>query len=55
MTTNEMYQTLEEMIVQSSEVIDVMVAIYGDDEETYNNILYAKTGYRNFEQFFEDF
>lgn len=55
MTLDEMYEILETQIVQNVETIDVMIAIHGNNEKTLCDVLYAKTGYRNFEQFLEAF
>ena len=55
MTLNEMYEILEQIVVQNVETIDVMIAIHGNNEKTLCDVLYAKTGYRNFEQFLEAF
>ena len=55
LTLDEMYEILETQIVQNIETIDVMVAIHGKNEKTFCDILYAKTGYRNFEQLLEEF
>lgn len=39
-------------IATESEV-DLVISINGDNEETYNDILYVRTGYRDFEQYTE--
>lgn len=50
MTTEEMYYTLLEQVGVNEEVIDVLVAINGDNEETYLDLLYYYMGLRSFDQ-----
>lgn len=49
MDKNEMWDKLEELGV-SEETIRVVTDINGYSEETMLDILYAVTGYRNFDQ-----
>ena len=49
MTLNEMYDALIEMGV-NEETIDVVTAINGWNQQAMEDILYAKFGYRTFEQ-----
>ena len=49
MTLNEMYDALIEMGV-NAETIDVVTAINGWNQQAMEDILYAKFGYRTFEQ-----
>lgn len=54
MTTNEMYNILVGIINIHEDVIACMTAIHGENEKTYNDILFWSTGYRNFEQLIEE-
>ena len=53
MTTKEMYNILAYIIEVNTETIDCMIAINGNNETTYKDILFWKTGYRTFEQYEE--
>lgn len=53
MDKNEMWDRLLEMGV-SEETLNVVTNINGYSEETMLDILYAVTGYRNFEQMEEE-
>lgn len=52
---SEMWSILEDEIGVSRETLDVVTSINGYNEDTMNDILYAVTGYRNFEQAQEEF
>lgn len=49
MTVNEMWDTLLELGV-SEETLEVVTYINGYNEEAMSDILYAKYGYRSFDQ-----
>lgn len=53
MTLDQMYDYLLENIGVSEETLQVVTCINGYSEETLEDILYAFTGYRSFEQFLE--
>lgn len=50
MTTEEAYETLEYLAVTSEEALNLVITINGYNRETFAEILYAKTGYRDFDQ-----
>ena len=54
MTTEEMYDYLMDVIGVSQETMSVVCCINGFNQGTMESILYATTGYRNFEQLEED-
>jgi len=47
---NEIHDTLIELGIATSHEIALVTSINGTNEETYNDILYARTGYRSLEQ-----
>lgn len=49
-TTSIMWEYLEDNVGVSDETLRVVTDINGYSEETLLDILYAVTGYRNFEQ-----
>lgn len=53
MTLSEMWDKLMEMGV-SEETLQVVTCINGYNEETMNDILYATSGYRSFDQLEEE-
>lgn len=50
LTLEQKKDYLIEMLGISLETIKIVTAINGNNEDTYNDILYAVSGYRNFEQ-----
>ena len=50
----DMYNKLLELGIATEEEIKLVVQINGDDLDTYESILYARTGYRSFEQLEEE-
>ena len=54
MTVDEMFDTLEDLGFASDETIRIITAINGWNVETAEDILYATTGYRNFDQLKEE-
>ena len=54
MRKEQMWEVLEEQIGVSQKTLDVVTCINGYSEETMCDILYAVTGYRNFEQYEEE-
>ncbi len=47
------WETLTERGIATDDEISLVLAINGATEESMNDILYARTGYRNFEQMLE--
>lgn len=54
LTTKDMRLTLELYGVATDNEIDLVTDINGYNEETMEDILYVRTGYRTFEQFLEE-
>lgn len=54
MNKEQMWSYLEEVVGVSEETLQVVTNINGYSEETMCDILYAVTGYRNFEQLEEE-
>lgn len=50
MDTNEMWDCLVETVGVSEETLQVVTAINGYSTETMEAVLYAVTGYRDFDQ-----
>lgn len=50
---NTLWTLLEVYGIATEEEIDLVTTINGYSEETLNDILYARTGYRTIEQFEE--
>ena len=55
MKKEQMWEVLEEQIGVSQETLNVVTDINGYSEETMCDILYAVTGYRDFEQYEEEY
>lgn len=53
MELNKMFDYLEEMEIATGEEIQLVTDINGWSEETVNDILFARTGYRDLEQYTE--
>ena len=53
MELNEMFDYLGTLGIATDEEIQLITAINGWNEETVNDILYVRTGYRNLEQYTE--
>lgn len=53
MDENEIYNYLLEYGIVGEEALDLITDINGFSEETLNDILFAKTGYRDMEQYLE--
>lgn len=53
MNLSEMYDYLVDNFIANSNEIDLVVAINGWNEETMTDILYARLGYRSFDQLAE--
>jgi len=51
----KMWEYLENEVGLSTETIDLITDINGYNETTMKDILYASTGYRDFDQLEEDF
>ena len=54
LTKDEMWDILRDYEIVSEETITVVVNINGYTEDTMLDILYATTGFRNFEQLADD-
>lgn len=54
MTAFEMWTLLETYGIATTEEISLVTSIVGTNEKAMLDILYARTGYRNFEQFEEE-
>lgn len=52
--TLDMYDYLVDNSIATEEEIKLVTQINGDNIDTYENILYARTGYRSFEQLEEE-
>ena len=50
MDTNEMWDYLVDTVGVSEETMEVVTAINGYSAGTFEDVLYAKTGYRDFDQ-----
>lgn len=55
MTTEQMFDTLEDLMIASEDFIRGAICCGGYNEETAERILFYQTGYRTFEQLFEEF
>lgn len=53
MTAEQMFDTLEELMIASEDFIKGAICCGGYNEETAERILFYQTGYRTFEQMFE--
>ena len=51
MTVDEMYDYLVDTVGVSEETVQVVTSINGYSKESMEDILYAVTGYKNFDQF----
>jgi hypothetical protein len=49
-TTDQIHETLLELGIATEDEIALVCSINGTNEETYNDILYSRTGYRSLEQ-----
>ena len=55
MTISEMWDTIvEEYGIATWEELELITAINGYNEDTLNDVIYVRTGYRNIEQLLED-
>ena len=54
MTVSEMWDYLTETGIATENELCLITAINGYNEETMCDVLYVRTGYRNFEQFKEE-
>ena len=50
MNTEEIHDTLIEYGIATQEEICLVTSINGTNEDSYNSILYSRTGYRSLEQ-----
>jgi len=51
MTVDEMYDYLVDTVGVSEETVQVVTSINGYSKESMKDILYAVTGYKNFDQY----
>ena len=49
-TTDQIHDTLIELGIATEEEIALVTSINGTNEESYNDILFSRTGYRSLEQ-----
>ena len=55
MTISEMWDTIvEEYGIATWEELELITAINGYNEDTLNDVIYVRTGYRNIEQLLEE-
>lgn len=52
--TNEEKQARLEELGMSEETIDTILCLYGDNNDSYNNMLFYLTGYQFFDQLDDD-
>lgn len=55
MSVNEMWNYLTESYIATEEELQLVTDINGYNEETMLDVLYARTGYRDFEQVREEY
>ena len=53
LSNDQMWDVLVNDCEISDETLQALTCINGDNEQTYNDLLYWKTGYRDFEQAYE--
>lgn len=53
-TLDNMYFILLEAGIATEDEIALVTAINGDNEQSYHDILFVRTGYRSFEQYLDD-
>lgn len=53
MTTTELWETIVELGIATDNEIDLVTDINGNSIETLNDIIYARTGYRDLESYEE--
>lgn len=53
MTTTELWETIVELGIATDNEIDLVTNINGNSIETLNDIIYARTGYRDIESYEE--
>ena len=54
LTTEKMYEILTENNIATDEEIQLVTAINGDNEETYEDILYAREGTTDFSDYINE-
>jgi len=50
-TTDQIHATLIDLNIATEEEIALVTSINGNNEQTYNDILFSRTGCRSLEQF----
>lgn len=53
MTIERLWDAIVEYAIATEEELQLVTAINGYTEEALNSVIYARTGYRTFEQYFE--
>lgn len=51
---NYIWDTLVELEIATNEELGLATALCGRSEQTLNNVLYIRTGYRDLEQMFDE-
>lgn len=54
MTLDEMRNILLDMNICTEDELNLVIDIVGDGAQTYEDILYAREGYRDFDTYLED-
>lgn len=54
MDISTIWDTIIEYGIATEEELSLVTAIDGYNEDTLNNVIYVRTGYRNIEQLLED-
>lgn len=54
-TTDEMWDFLLKFDIATEDEIRLVININGDNKQTYLDILYARTGYRDFQQYIDEY
>lgn len=54
MDTKEMKRILMDEFFMDEEIIDMETTIHGDNEETYEGLLFWTSGMKSFEEYMED-
>ena len=55
MTTEKMWNTILEYSIATKEELMLVTDISGYNKRTLNDVIYFRTGYRNIEQFLEQY
>lgn len=55
MTVEQIWETIVEYGIATDEELGLVTNICGYNVDTLNDVIYARTGYRDIEQFLEEF